>query len=56
MTELEKDYRFRPPSHACLTSLIDKTRFQQLAEKHGFPVPRSYSDSGISGPEPSGEN
>lgn len=42
-TELENDYRFRLPSHACLTSLIDKTSFQQLAEEHGFPVPRSLT-------------
>ena len=42
-TELENDYRFRLPSHACLTSLIDKTSFQQLAEEHGFPVPRSIA-------------
>jgi D-aspartate ligase len=40
-TELEKHYRFRLPSHDCLTSLIHKTRFQQMAEAHGFPVPRA---------------
>ena len=42
-TDLENDYRFRLPSHACLTSLINKTSFQQLAEEHGFPVPRSIT-------------
>ena len=42
-SELENNYRFRLPSHACLTSLIDKTSFQQLAEEHGFPVPRSVT-------------
>ena len=41
--DLESNYRFRLPSHACLTSLIDKTSFQQLAEEHGFPVPRSVT-------------
>jgi len=41
--ELENYYRFRLPSHACLTSLINKTSFQQLAEEHGFPVPRSIT-------------
>ena len=39
--ELEGHYRFRLPSHDCLTSLMHKQGFQQLAEKHGFPVPRS---------------
>jgi predicted ATP-grasp superfamily ATP-dependent carboligase len=41
--ELEKNYRFRLPSHACVTSLINKTSFRQLAEEHGFPVPRSVT-------------
>jgi D-aspartate ligase len=42
--ELENNnYRFRLPSPACLTSLINKTSFQQLAEEHGFPVPRSVT-------------
>jgi predicted ATP-grasp superfamily ATP-dependent carboligase len=41
--ELENHYRFRLPSHACLTSLIDKTSFQQMAEERGFPVPRSIT-------------
>jgi D-aspartate ligase len=39
--ELEGHYRFRLPSHDCLTSLLHKHNFQQLAEKYGFPVPRS---------------
>ena len=39
--ELAKHYRFRLPSHDCLTSLMHKTSFQRLAEGHGFPVPRS---------------
>ena len=42
-SELENKYRFRLASHACLTSLINKTSFQQLAEKHGFLVPRSMT-------------
>jgi len=39
--ELEGHYRFSLPSHDCLTSLLQKHRFQQLAEAYGFPVPRS---------------
>ncbi len=39
--ELARSYRFRLPSHDCLTSLMHKTSFQRLAEGHGFPVPRS---------------
>jgi D-aspartate ligase len=39
--ELEGHYRFRLPSHDCLTSLLHKQSFQQLAERYGFPVPRS---------------
>jgi predicted ATP-grasp superfamily ATP-dependent carboligase len=41
--DLENNYRFRLPSHACVTSLMNKTSFQQLAEEHGFPVPRSVT-------------
>jgi D-aspartate ligase len=39
--ELEKHFRFRLPSHDCLTSLMHKTRFQEVAEAHGFLVPRA---------------
>jgi len=42
-SELENKYRFRLPAHASLTTLINKISFQQLAEKHGFPVPRSVT-------------
>jgi predicted ATP-grasp superfamily ATP-dependent carboligase len=41
--ELECYYRFRLPSHACVTSLINKMSFQKLAEEHDFPVPRSIT-------------
>lgn len=41
--DLENNYRFRLPSHTCLTSLLDKTSFQRLAEELGFPVPRSVT-------------
>jgi D-aspartate ligase len=41
--DLESNYQFRLPSHACLTSLINKTSFQQLAEELGFPVPRGLT-------------
>jgi predicted ATP-grasp superfamily ATP-dependent carboligase len=40
-------YRFRLPSHDCLVSLMHKTSFQQLAERHGFPVPRSVRVEGL---------
>jgi D-aspartate ligase len=40
-SELESHYRFRLPSHDCLTSLLHKQNFQELAEKYRFPVPRS---------------
>jgi D-aspartate ligase len=39
--ELQGRFRFRLPSHECLTALMHKTRFQELAEHHGFAVPRS---------------
>ena len=39
--ELQGRYRFRLPSHECLMALMHKTRFQQLAEHHGFAVPRA---------------
>ncbi len=39
--ELAASYRFRLPTHDCLTSLADKMHFQRLAEAYGFPVPRS---------------
>lgn len=39
--ELANHYRFRLPSHRCLTALMSKTSFQQLAESHGFPVPHA---------------
>jgi predicted ATP-grasp superfamily ATP-dependent carboligase len=41
--ELENYYQFRLPSHSCLTSLINKASFQQLAEEHGFPIPRAIT-------------
>lgn len=52
--DLARYYRFRLPSHNCLTSLMHKTSFQHLAESHGFPVPRaavirSAQDLGVLG-------
>jgi predicted ATP-grasp superfamily ATP-dependent carboligase len=41
--DLEDRYRFQLPSHSCLTSLMNKTTFQRLAEEYGFPVPRSVT-------------
>jgi D-aspartate ligase len=43
---LARHYRFRLPGHDCLASLMDKTRFHRLAERHGFPVPRSVEIAG----------
>lgn len=39
--ELASHFLFRLPSHSCVTELIYKTQFHQLAEARGFPVPRS---------------
>jgi D-aspartate ligase len=45
--ELATSYRFTLPSHECLTSLAQKTMFQELAESLGFPVPRSVRISSM---------
>lgn len=34
-------YRFTLPAEPVVTDLMDKIRFQALAERHGFPVPRA---------------
>jgi len=39
--ELETRYRIRLPEHDSLTALMRKSSFQQIAEGHGFAVPRS---------------
>jgi predicted ATP-grasp superfamily ATP-dependent carboligase len=39
--ELSEAYRFRLPLHPMVTALSDKSTFQQLAERNGYPVPRS---------------
>jgi predicted ATP-grasp superfamily ATP-dependent carboligase len=36
-------YRFSLPQAAVMQPLLDKVGFQQLAEAHGFPVPRAVS-------------
>jgi D-aspartate ligase len=41
--ELAGSYRMRLPAHERLVALMHKASFQQLAEKHGFPVPRSVT-------------
>ena len=41
--ELAELYRIRLPRHDRLVALMHKESFQQLAEKHGFPVPRSVT-------------
>jgi D-aspartate ligase len=45
--QLANYYRFLLPTHDCVTSLINKTSFRQLAEANGFPVPRSVTISRI---------
>lgn len=39
--EIESRYRIRLPAHESLVALMRKNSFQQLAEAHGFAVPRS---------------
>lgn len=36
---LQHAYRIRMPDHARVCQLLDKAGFQDLAERHGFPVP-----------------
>lgn len=36
---LQHSYRIRMPDHDRVCQLLDKTGFQELAERHGFPVP-----------------
>src|SRR5262245_56958179 len=39
--QLLNSYRFLLPEHDCLAALMQKSSFQELAERNGFPVPRS---------------
>src|SRR3954452_5484639 len=39
--ELAAAYRLRLPDQDCLSALLQKSSFQELAETRGFPVPRS---------------
>lgn len=41
--ELSDAFLFRLPSHEMVTALSDKAAFQQIAERNGFPVPRSVA-------------
>jgi D-aspartate ligase len=34
-------YRFTMPTHRLMEELLDKLRFQALAEEHGFPIPKA---------------
>jgi predicted ATP-grasp superfamily ATP-dependent carboligase len=34
-------YRFTMPSHTLMTTLLDKVKFQALAEELGFPIPKA---------------
>jgi D-aspartate ligase len=38
---LARAYRFTMPNHSLMEDLLDKLRFQSLAERHGFPIPRA---------------
>jgi predicted ATP-grasp superfamily ATP-dependent carboligase len=38
---LSSAYHFSLPHHAVMADLLDKLRFQALAELHGYPVPRA---------------
>lgn len=40
--ELARAYRFRLPSPDMVTILGNKARFQELAQQHGLPVPRTF--------------
>jgi len=44
--QLAAGYRIRLPAHERLVALMHKTRFQELAEAHGFAVPRSVTIGG----------
>jgi D-aspartate ligase len=39
--QLAAAYRFTLPGHGLMKDLLDKLRFQALAEEHGFPIPRA---------------
>jgi D-aspartate ligase len=39
--ELSERYILKLPDHRCVEALVHKTSFQELAERHGFPVPRT---------------
>ena len=47
---LEQNYRFTLPSQALVEDLLHKSRFQALAEKHGFPIPRAVRLTKAQGP------
>jgi D-aspartate ligase len=46
--ELEPLYRMNLPATEMVSALIDKTLFQNLAEREGFPVPRAVTISATS--------
>jgi D-aspartate ligase len=46
---LESLYRINLPEHEIVRTLADKTLFHSLAEREGFPVPRSVSISNTTG-------
>lgn len=48
-TLLSNAYRFTMPDSSIMADLLDKLRFQKLAEQHGFLVPRSVSVKDASG-------
>lgn len=46
---LEGAYRVTLPPHALMQDLLDKLRFQSIAERHGLPIPRAVRLSGADG-------
>jgi predicted ATP-grasp superfamily ATP-dependent carboligase len=42
-------YRFTMPSQELMDDLMDKLRFQALAERHGFPIPRAVRVTAANG-------
>ena len=41
--QLSAGFRFVVPDETLVEDLVDKTRFQRLAEEHDLPVPRSVT-------------
>jgi D-aspartate ligase len=42
-TQLESDFRIPLPNHRCICELLHKAGFHEIAEMHGFSVPRTLA-------------